>query len=299
MLRYVRGNLLDSPAQTLVNTVNTVGVMGKGIALQFRERYPKMYERYRECCQAKALDIGKLQLYRTAEHWILNFPTKRHWRRPSKLEWIELGLQKFVATYADKGITSVAFPMLGCGNGDLDWADVKPLMERYLEPLPIPVFIYLRPRSEHFVPEHRDATEIDRLTRESAHVQASKDGFLRDVFAKAGVGWTCRPPQYEPDDEVVPSPLPLVRIPQIDRQVSGDDFASLWEMLWRRGALAVDDLPGDLAGRPEAVHFLTQLPYLLPLTFVSRDDERSERGGVQLASAVRWSGADAEVAEAQ
>jgi O-acetyl-ADP-ribose deacetylase (regulator of RNase III) len=151
MLKYTDLSLFDSPAQTLVNTVNTVGVMGKGIALEFRQRYPDMFLKYKDHCSAGLLDIGKLYLYRTEHHWVLNFPTKRHWRNPSKPEWIELGLEKFAATYLAQGITSVSFPQLGCGNGGLNWeSDVQPLMVKYLEKLPIPVYVHIAPRDTAF-----------------------------------------------------------------------------------------------------------------------------------------------------
>jgi O-acetyl-ADP-ribose deacetylase (regulator of RNase III) len=135
MIRYTTTTLFESPAQTLVNTVNTVGVMGKGVAAEFKRRYPDMYSRYREFCDQGLLDIGKLHLYRTPNKWVLNFPTKKHWRNPSKLEYVEAGLEKFVDTYTDHGITSVSFPQLGCGNGNLEWRDVRPLMEKYLQKL--------------------------------------------------------------------------------------------------------------------------------------------------------------------
>lgn len=142
MLNYVKGDIFDSPAQTIVNPVNTVGVMGKGLALSFKKRYPEMFESYRRACDKHLLTTGKLMLFRAQDHWILLFPTKEDWRNPSKLEWIEAGLRKFTETYAAKGITSVAFSKLGCGCGGLLWKDVKPVMEKYLEELPIAVYIY-------------------------------------------------------------------------------------------------------------------------------------------------------------
>lgn len=133
MITYLKGDIFSSPAQVLVNTVNTVGVMGKGVALEFKKRYPEMFSAYERVCKAKQLEIGKLFLWKGPEKWVLMFPTKVHWRNPSKIEYIEAGLQKFSATYADKGITSAAFPRLGCGNGGLDWKQVQPLMEQYLK----------------------------------------------------------------------------------------------------------------------------------------------------------------------
>ncbi len=158
MLTYVTINLFKSPAQTLVNTVNTVGVMGKGIALTFKQLYPEMYQQYRTLCQTDQLEIGKLHIYRTPNKIVVNFPTKNHWRSPSQVAYIEAGLKEFVSSYGKYGISSVSFPQLGCGNGELDWAQqVQPVIEQYLKDLPIPVYIHLYPKSPDFVPERLDA----------------------------------------------------------------------------------------------------------------------------------------------
>lgn len=144
MLMYIEDNMFESPAQVLVNTVNTIGVMGKGIALTFKKVYPDMYKNYRYYCENKQFEMGKLYLYKTPGKWILNFPTKINWRNPSKIEYIEQGLKKFVASYKEKGIKSIAFPKLGCGNGGLNFeTHVKPLMDKYLSNLDIAVYVYL------------------------------------------------------------------------------------------------------------------------------------------------------------
>lgn len=130
MIEYIEGNIFDSPAQVIVNTVNTVGVMGKGIALEFKNRYPQMFEKYKIACEKKMLTIGKLMLVSAPDHMLLLFPTKENWRYPSKLSYIEQGLKRFCDYYAQRGITSVAFPKLGCGNGELNWDEVRPLMEQ-------------------------------------------------------------------------------------------------------------------------------------------------------------------------
>lgn len=142
MLIYRRTSIFESPAQTLVNTVNCVGVMGKGLAQAFKQREPDMFKAYKRICDQRSLEPGKLWLWRGRGSWVLNFPTKVHWRNPSRIEWIEQGLAKFVSAFADQGITEISFPQLGCGNGNLDWADVRPLMEHYLSELPIPVYIH-------------------------------------------------------------------------------------------------------------------------------------------------------------
>ena len=143
-LKHINGNIFNSKCQTIVNTVNCVGVMGKGIALVYKLRYPNMFKEYKEHCKNKLIKPSTLWLYTKQENapWILNFPTKFHWKYPSKIEWIEQGLQKFVSTYRQKGITSVAFPLLGTHNGGLDLEEVKTLMVKYLENCDIDIEIY-------------------------------------------------------------------------------------------------------------------------------------------------------------
>ncbi len=164
MILYVRGNLFQSPAQVLVNTVNTVGVMGKGVALEFKRLYPEMYKEYRKLCEQGQFEIGKLWLYKSPNKWVLNFPTKKHWRYPSKISYIEAGLKKFVESYIDLDIHSIAFPPLGCGNGQLDFeSQVRPLMEKYLRNLPIDVFIHPDRESEFI--EHLNQKSMRKWLR--------------------------------------------------------------------------------------------------------------------------------------
>lgn len=143
-ITFLKGNIFNTKMQTIVNTINCVGVMGKGIALVFKLRYPEMFDKYQELCKSKMIGIGKLWLYKASEspQWVLNFPTKFHWKYPSKIQYLEAGLQKFVDTYKDKGITSIAFPMLGTHNGGLDKQEVKNLMNHYLSKCDIPIEIY-------------------------------------------------------------------------------------------------------------------------------------------------------------
>ena len=165
MITYIEGDLFSSPAKVLVNTVNTKGVMGKGIALRFKKIYPEMFTQYRQYCETGKIDIGNLYLYRTENKWILNFPTKRDWRKPSRVEYIEAGLQKFTASFGEMGITSIAFPALGCGNGELNFeSQVKPIMEFYLGKLSISTFIYLASEAPA-LPEHRDVDTINNWLR--------------------------------------------------------------------------------------------------------------------------------------
>ena len=164
MILYVQGDLFQSPAQVLVNTVNTVGVMGKGVALQFKRHFPEMYAKYRELCEKGDFNVGSLWLYKSPNKWVLNFPTKRHWRQPSRIEDVDSGLRKFVETYSSMGIHSIAFPPLGCGNGQLDFnSQVQPLMEKYLQPLPIEVFVY--PERDNVFVEHLQPREMSDWLR--------------------------------------------------------------------------------------------------------------------------------------
>lgn len=179
MIRYLDGDIFTSPAQTIVNTVNTVGVMGKGIALEFKKRYPAMFESYKSACEKNKLKIGRLMLFYEADHWILNFPTKEHWRSPSRLEYIEQGLIKFTNIYVEHGITSIAFPKLGCGNGELNWNDVKPLMEKYLKDLPLDIYIYIGVIKDT-VPEHKNQANIVNWLRQNAK-DLSFNGLCDDI----------------------------------------------------------------------------------------------------------------------
>lgn len=180
MIIYVNGSLFDSPAQVIVNTVNTVGIMGKGIAKTFKKVYPDMFIKYREFCDKKVLDIGKLYLYKTPGKWVLNFPTKKDWRNPSKIEYIELGLQKFVSTYREKQIKSIAFPKLGCGNGGLDFDSlVKPLMEKYLNDLDIDVYVYLEKDVEE--KEFVNISKTKKWLNENIQ-NISVSEFIRDII---------------------------------------------------------------------------------------------------------------------
>ncbi len=149
MIRYIPFSIFEAfeslNIQTLVNTINCVGVMGKGLALEFKIRYPEMFEDYKKRCERQEVKIGQPYLYKTSEKWILNFPTKYHWKYPSKIKYIEKGLKYFINHYKKWGINSIAFPRLGSSEGKLNWeTDVQPLMEKYLSNLDdIEIYIYL------------------------------------------------------------------------------------------------------------------------------------------------------------
>lgn len=147
MILFSKGNLWQLDAEALVNTVNTVGVMGKGIALQFKQEFPHNYAMYRDACQKKSLTIGRLltstdQSLLLGTRTIINFPTKQHWRNPSRYEYIEKGLIALCAFLKTTAIRTVAIPALGSGNGGLDWTVVKKMIEKYLSGLPQEITVY-------------------------------------------------------------------------------------------------------------------------------------------------------------
>lgn len=143
-MQLISGNIFTSKRQTLVNTVNCVGVMGAGIALEFKLRHPDMFREYADHCRNGRLAIGKLWLYKPAGggQWVLNFPTKKHWRYPSKEEYLVRGLQNFVSTYEKRGVESAAFPLLGAANGGIPEDRSKTIMDTYLRRCEIPIDIY-------------------------------------------------------------------------------------------------------------------------------------------------------------
>lgn len=147
MIQYLVGNLLESKAEALVNTVNTVGVMGKGIALQFKNQFPNNYKLYAKACKENEVQTGKL--FVTEESTLLegrkiivNFPTKTDWRKPSEYEYVERGLVQLAKLIQEKNIQSIAVPPLGAGNGGLDWNKVKLIIEQHLSGLNCEVQLY-------------------------------------------------------------------------------------------------------------------------------------------------------------
>ncbi len=148
MIKITKGNLLKAPVEALVNPVNTVGVMGKGVALQFRQAYPEMYRAYQKACDARDVHLGQVQMFdlgglAAGPRWIINFPTKGHWKGKSQVKDIEIGLRDLTATVGGLGIRSIALPALGCGNGGLDWSDVLPRIKQAFSNLPdVEVLVY-------------------------------------------------------------------------------------------------------------------------------------------------------------
>ena len=170
MIKYITGNILESNAQALINTVNTVGVMGKGIALQFRKAYPSNYKAYAEACKRDEIKVGELFVSRdsnleSGEKIIINFPTKKDWRKPSEYIYIENGLDDLVKVLESSQIKSIAIPPLGAGNGGLEWEKVKRIIESKLSNLPVEIFVY-EPTSqiiEHLKKERVKLTDARAL----------------------------------------------------------------------------------------------------------------------------------------
>jgi O-acetyl-ADP-ribose deacetylase (regulator of RNase III) len=261
MLLYHRTSIFESNAQTVVNTVNCVGVMGKGVAAEFRRRYPDMFEQYRALCDRGALEPGKLWLWKGADQWVLNFPTKIHWRNPSRLEWIEAGLQKFAAEFERRGITDVSFPRLGCGNGNLDWNDVRPMMEQYLAPLPINIYVH---DFEHSVgiPEHLERARDDVSCNEV--FDGSFERFLRQltsVVDRVGDSMLDLDTQQPFTARVAEERL-FIQTDHLVSVLEGDDLHGIWSTLLT-GVLTQDKV--GWAKGEEATRLMSLLS-LLPCT---------------------------------
>ena len=139
MIEYKQGDLFRAEAEAIVNTVNCVGVMGRGIALQFKKAFPQNFKAYANACKNEEVQPGRMFVFETGQltypHYIINFPTKRHWRDASRMQNIDSGLQALVETIGRYEIRSIAIPPLGSGLGGLNWAEVKPRIEAALQPL--------------------------------------------------------------------------------------------------------------------------------------------------------------------
>ncbi|QSR84366.1 macro domain-containing protein [Methylacidimicrobium sp. B4] len=181
MVNVLIDDIFKSKAQTLVNTVNCVGVMGKGIALEFKKRFPEMYEDYVRRCKAKEVKLGQPYLYRSLlPPWILNFPTKDHWRSVSRLEDILDGLDYLKRHLQEWGITSLAVPPLGCGHGRLEWRVVGPALYQHLKRLHIPVELYAPCETPH---EELQATFLEqRLIEKMAAASSDRASLMKPAW---------------------------------------------------------------------------------------------------------------------
>ena len=187
MIRVTKGNLLKASAEALVNTVNTVGVMGKGVALQFRQAYPEMYRAYEKACDAKDVRLGQVQVFDLGglvggPRWIINFPTKGHWKAKSRLADIESGLADLTATVERLGIRSIALPPLGCRNGGLDWEDVLPRIKAAFAALPNVQVLVFPPTGVPEAATVPNRTERPKMTIGQATLVALMDRYLKGML---------------------------------------------------------------------------------------------------------------------
>lgn len=148
MIETSDGDLLHADTDAIVNAVNTVGVMGKGLALQFAKAFPDAVRDYERCCRDGTLTVGRVRIFErsTSPRFIVSFPTKKHWRAPSRLEWIEQGLTDLVVQIGQREIRSIAIPALGCGLGGLAWSEVRPRIEAAFAARPAVRVVLFEPR---------------------------------------------------------------------------------------------------------------------------------------------------------
>lgn len=187
MIESTQGNLLNAPAEALVNTVNTVGIMGKGIALQFKQAYPQMFRAYEQACKTGEVKLGKVQVHDLGglvggPRWIINFPTKGHWRAGSRVADIEAGLQDLTETIQRLNIRSIAVPPLGCGHGGLDWAEVRPLIESALGSLPDLRVLVFAPGNTPDAAAMPNRTERPKMTIGQAALISLMDRYLKGLL---------------------------------------------------------------------------------------------------------------------
>jgi O-acetyl-ADP-ribose deacetylase (regulator of RNase III) len=182
MIECVKGNLLEADAEALVNTVNTVGVMGKGIALQFRQAFPENYEAYRKACEHDEVQPGKMFVVPTGKltnpRYIINFPTKRHWKGKTKIEDVESGLVALIETVKQYDIKSIAVPPLGCGNGGLRWQQVRPLIEKAFAELPDVCVLLYEPTGAPEAEKMKTATKRPNMTAGRAVLLSLLENYL-------------------------------------------------------------------------------------------------------------------------
>ncbi len=168
MIRYTTGNIFDAEVDALVNTVNCVGIMGRGIALQFKNAFPENFKAYEAACQRNSVEPGRMFVFDTGEltgpRYIVNFPTKRHWRGKSRIEDIEAGLEALAGEVRARGIRSIAVPPLGSGLGGLNWSDVKPRIDRALAGLTDVDIIVFEPGDKSPQDRPNRSTDVPAMT---------------------------------------------------------------------------------------------------------------------------------------
>ena len=203
MITFTQGNLLEADAEAFVNTVNTVGVMGKGVALMFKEAFPENFKAYLAACKAKEVQLGEMFVTKRdgflGPKWIVNFPTKAHWRYPSQMAWIENGLDDLKRFIVSEGVKSIALPPLGAGNGGLEWSDVQHVIVEKLSDLTdVEILVFVPTRKyqnvakrtgvEKLTPARALIAELVRrysiLGIECSLLEVQKLGYFLDRFAR-------------------------------------------------------------------------------------------------------------------
>jgi O-acetyl-ADP-ribose deacetylase (regulator of RNase III) len=229
-IKFIKGNIFNSNADVIVNPVNCVGFMGKGLALEYKLMYPEDYERYIEVCESGLFKPGMLLLTNKNGKRIIHFPTKNHYSNPSKIEYIEEGLKKFVTIYRNKSIKSIAFPQLGVGLGGLKWDRVKRLMEEYLDnlnDLEIEIYEYdseaindsikiLKERFDRIEKEkimkecHLSSKRYDNISEELSRVRSMSDLLLIKGIGEQSVVHISNFLKREFEEKQIPKPLKLI-----------------------------------------------------------------------------------------
>ncbi len=267
MIQYIKGNLFTSNAKVIVNAVNTVGVMGKGIAADFKKYYPEMFKQYKLMCNSGTFQVGNLFLYKTPNKWILNFPTKKHWKGKSTLEYIETGLKQLVLDSSKLQITDIAMPKLGCGNGGLDWeSEVKPLIEKYLEKSPINVSIYdfdkditpeyLKPKDiEEWLMSDPDNLTFNLFLEDLKEIYKTDSLFREDIFLHDKIFAVT----FHSKENVFALSNENNKI-----ILSKDDIKTIFFTLKKLGKLCKNDLFSTLYPEAEVImDFFSKLPYIV------------------------------------
>lgn len=189
-INYIKGNIFTSTAEVLVNPVNCVGIMGAGLALEFRLRYPDMFDKYADICERKLLSPGKIWVFNGGDRRILNFPTKIDWKAKTEKDFLVQGLMKFVDTYEEKCISSIAFPLLGAERGGLDKNVSLEVMKGFLEPLKIHIEIY-----EYLSTAHDDLFEDIKefiLTNRLEYI-SQKTGIKKNILERIYIEIKAKP----------------------------------------------------------------------------------------------------------
>ena len=272
MLTYVYGDLFYSPAQVLVNPVNTLGTMSTGLSHDFKRYFPDMFAQYQALCQRDEFDIGQIMLYRTPHKIILNLPTRKHARAKARPDYVEAALRKFVAHYAELGLLTVSFPLLD--DADIPWeSELKPLMESYLLPLPISLYVHLPARRPDLA--YRPGGRVQRTWLNGQPRRIRFERFWADLLAIV---------RQNPTMHTLDAPAEPFRVQaeagdsrrRLSLKINPANAAAifipetllrdLWQFVERGGYLLLHNLPGGLADYGAyLLPILSQLDYLWPL----------------------------------